>query len=87
MTGWNKFVLDDEMQIIPYVFFNILLGSTMILIAKQLNVLNKEKNLVLLKCEEVKSTLGNNYNLGLWRIFTVFLYTWSIKWKLFVCIS
>lgn len=37
----------------------------MILIAKQLNVLNKEKNLVLLKCEEVKSTLGKNYNLGL----------------------
>lgn len=52
----------------------------MILVAKQLNVPNKEKNLVLLKYE-VKCTLGKSYYLGLQRIFTVSLYTLEHKIK------
>lgn len=44
LGDWNKFVFDDEIQIIHYIFSNIL-GSTMILIAKQLNMPNKEKQI------------------------------------------
>lgn len=53
----------------------------MISIAKHETCQTRKKKLVLLECEEVESTLENNYNLGLQRIFTVSLYTLEYKMK------
>lgn len=53
----------------------------MISIAKHETCQTRKKKLVLLKCEEVESTLENNYNLELQRFFTVSLYTLEYKLK------